>query len=397
MVQAAVIEVDIDLVHPNPSNPRTIKDANFKKLVKSLKEFPQMLWKRPPVVVTNGDSFMALGGNKRTEAAKAAGYKKIPIMIADDWDPEQRRRFIVLDNDQSGEWDFEMLKGQYDLAFLLDTTSIEIPSKFLLRGSSLDDEYEEPDIDNVVTTIVPGTLITMGPHRLICGDLLDEQVAQRLMDGKTARMIHTDPPYNVDYGSSKNPRHRIRSIANDKMGTGAWEVFCTKMYDVFKWSCSGDIYMWGASGPEGMRMRLWLVEAGCHWSATIIWNKDQLVLSPANYQRRYEPCFYGWFKKSSFNGERTEVEVWDLDRPKQSKSHPTMKPVDLCARAVNNSSKADDIVLDIFAGSGSTMVASHQLGRRCYAGEIEPRYCQVIVDRMKALDPKLQVKIHLPS
>jgi DNA modification methylase len=152
--------------------------------------------------------------------------------------------------------------------------------------------------------------------------------------------------------------------------------------------------MWGAPGPEGMRMRLWLIEMGCHWSATIIWKKDRLVLSPANYQRLYEPCFYGWFGKSSWDGGRKQVEVWELKRPSNSKLHPTMKPIEVCDQAIVNSSKQKDIVMDLFLGSGSTMVAAHQLNRKCYGMEIDPKYCQVIIDRMHKLDPKLPIKIN---
>lgn len=196
-------------------------------------------------------------------------------------------------------------------------------------------------------------------------------------------MIHTDPPYNVDYGVSKNPRHKIRTIENDKQSPEEWEEFCKALYSIFNIYNTGDIYMWGASCPEGMRMRLWLVDMGAHWSATIIWKKQQLVLSPAKYQRMYEPCFYGWFDKSSFGGDRKQVEVWDLDRPLNSKLHPTMKPVEVCERAILNSSQWDDIVLDLFLGSGSTLIACEKTNRICYGMEIDPKYVDVIIKRFE--------------
>ena len=148
----------------------------------------------------------------------------------------------------------------------------------------------------------------------------------------------------------------------------------------------GDLYVWGASGPDGMRQRLTLIDGGAHWSATIIWKKQQLVLSPAKYQRIYEPCFYGWPAdyRSSFAGDRKQVELWEFDRPRDSKLHPTMKPIPLCAHAISNSSKPGDIVLDLFGGSGSTLIAADQLGRACYMMELEPRYCDVIVKRFLA-------------
>jgi DNA modification methylase len=149
--------------------------------------------------------------------------------------------------------------------------------------------------------------------------------------------------------------------------------------------------MWGASGPEGMRMRLWLVEHGCNWSTTIIWKKQQLVLSPAKYQRLYEPCFYGWFGKSSFKADRKQVEVWEVDRPHDSKLHPTMKPIELCEVPIRNSSNTGDRVLDLFGGSGSTLIASEKLNRKCYMMELDTKYCDVIVKRFNDLFPDIEI------
>lgn len=143
----------------------------------------------------------------------------------------------------------------------------------------------------------------------------------------------------------------------------------------------GDIYVWGASGPAGMRQRLALVEAGFHWSATIIWKKQQFILSPSRYQRMYEPCFYGWLKRSSFRGDRKQTEIWEVNRPSASDQHPTMKPVELCALGLVNSSKPGQIVLNLFLGSGSTLIAAEISDRACYGMEIDPKYCDVIIQR----------------
>ena len=215
----------------------------------------------------------------------------------------------------------------------------------------------------------------------MCGDSTKKEDVERLMGGVLADMIHTDPPYNVDYGVSKNPRHKIRTIENDKQNPQEWEEFCRSVFENFKLFNKGDVYMWGASGPEGMKMRLWLTETGCHWSATIIWKKDRLVLTPANYQRMYEPCFYGWFGKSTYDGGRKEVEVWEMKRPSDSKLHPTMKPIEVCARAIMNSSRERDIVLDLFLGSGSTLIACEKTNRICYGMEIDPKYVDTIIAR----------------
>ena len=206
-------------------------------------------------------------------------------------------------------------------------------------------------------------------------------------------MIFTDPPYNVDYGVSKNPKHKIRTIENDKQSPKEWESFCKAIFENFKRFNTGDIYMWGASGPEGMRMRLWLTEMGCHWSATIIWKKQQLILTPANYQRMYEPCFYGWFDKSTYNKDRKQTEVWELDRPLNSKLHPTMKPVDLCLKGIKNSSKPNDVILDLFGGSGSTLIACEYSERICYMMELDPKYIDVIIQRWEKLTGQKAEKI----
>ena len=239
----------------------------------------------------------------------------------------------------------------------------------------------------------------LGEHRLICGDSTNRENVIKLMDGKKARMVFTDPPYNCNLGTSLAPckrsttRSRVTgasnaSIANDNLGAEEWRDFCSKIYANYREFCEGDIYQWGASGPEGMKSRVWLVDSGCHWSATIVWNKGSTILSPSNYLRQYEPCFYGWYEKSSFNNkmnsgnDRTGLsEIWECKKPTKSELHPTMKPVELCEIGILNSSKEDDIVLDLFGGSGSTLIACERIDRLCFMMELEPHYCDVIVKR----------------
>lgn len=301
----------------------------------------------------------------------------------------EKQRFIIADNIGFGEYDWDVLANEWNEEELLNW-GLEIPD-FAFKQEATEDDYEIPD--EIETEIVLGDLFEIGLHRLLCGDSTDSDQVSKLMGGVLSDMIFTDPPYNVDYGANKHhPSWHIRSIENDKQSPKEWESFCKAVFANFKQFNKGDIYMWGASGPEGMRMRLWLVEMGAHWSATIIWKKQQLILSPAKYQRMYEPCFYGWFGKSTFRADRKEVEVWEINRPRESKEHPTMKPIELCAKGINNSSKHRDIVLDLFGGSGSTMVACHQIERTCYMNEFDPKYCQVIIDRMRKLDPDIVIK-----
>ena len=293
---------------------------------------------------------------------------------------QQERMWRLADNQVNAMTGLDMKLAIPELKLLddemLDLTGFD--KDLIIEPDDKDDEV--PEVPEEPKSKL-GDLYELGNHRVLCGDSTKVEDVEKLMEGALSDMIHTDPPYNVDYGVSKNPRHKIRTIENDKQSPEQWEDFCKKLFEIFKKYNKGDVYMWGASGPEGMRMRLWLVESGCHWSTTIIWKKDRLVLTPANYQRMYEPCFYGWFGKSTWKGGRKEVEVWDLKRPSDSKLHPTMKPIELCSKAIINSSKERDIVLDLFLGSGSTLIAAEKTGRYCYGIELDPKYIDVIVQR----------------
>lgn len=270
MVQAAVIEVDINLVHPNPSNPRTIKDANFKKLVKSLKDFPEMLWKRPPVVVTDGDGYMALGGNKRTEAAKAAGYKTIPIMIADDWDYEQRKKFIVLDNDQAGDWDFDMLKGSYTMEFLLDMTSIQLPASLFRNNDGQEDVLPEEPAEPVTRS---GDVWLLGDHRIMCGDSTVPSDVATLMNSRTGMTLHADPPYGMGKQADGVENDNLYRAKLDEFQMKWWRAYRQHVLNnasVFIWGNAPDLwrlwYVGGLSESEYLEMR-----------NEIVWDKKNIA------------------------------------------------------------------------------------------------------------------------
>jgi DNA modification methylase len=381
-----IIQVGIDELKPDPANPRHISDQELEALTRSIREFGLV----DPIIARKEDKTV-IGGHQRLLAARRLGYKTVPVVLA-DLSLEQARLLNIALNKISGSFDQELLARMLD--DLSKTPDIDLTLSGFgedeLKGllKSLDarekrDRLETFDLDEAVKAAqnAPvaklGDVWLLGEHRLMCGDSTDRGAVQRLMGESKAGMIFTDPPYNVDYGSSKNPRHKIRSIENDHQSAADWESFCKAMFANFKLFNSGDIYMWGASGPDGMRMRLWLVEMGCHWSATIVWKKQQLVLSPANYQRIYEPCFYGWFGKSSFIGDRKQIEVWEIDRPQKSDLHPTMKPLPLIEKAILNSSQTGEKVLDLFLGSGSTLIACERTVRTCYGMEIDPLYVDV--------------------
>lgn len=362
----------IEELIPYEKNAKKHSKKQIQQVANSIKEFG---FNQPIVVDKNN---VVIVGHGRLEAAKLLGLSDVPVITV-DLSEEKAKAYRLADNKlNESEWDMDLaieeLKGLS--SDMIDLTGFD--KDLIIEPDDKDDEV--PEVPNVSKSKL-GDLYELGNHRVLCGDSTKVEDVEKLMGGKLSDMIHTDPPYNVDYGVSKNPRHKIRTIENDKQSPEEWEDFCKKLFNIFEKYNKGDVYMWGASGPEGMRMRLWLVESGCHWSTTIIWKKDRLVLTPANYQRMYEPCFYGWFGKSSYDGGRKEVEVWDLKRPSDSKLHPTMKPIELCSKAIVNSSKERDIILDLFLGSGSTLIAAEKTNRVCYGIELDPKYIDVIVQR----------------
>ena len=389
--------INIDSLQSDGKNPNKMNKKQHDALQKSIEKYGFII-----PIITNSDLVIA-DGEQRWTVAKKMGLKEVPVISLPLKEVDRRIIRQVLnklrgEHDQS--LDLEEYKlifaegGQDDLKFLLAMQDKEF--QFVtdyIRGLGTPAEADSVP-ESAPQRAKRGDLWALGRHRLYCGDSTDKSSVEAVMGQDLARMVFTDPPYNVDYGASKNPRHKIRSIENDSMDRSHWIEFCTAFINNLQLACpEGDLYVWGASGPEGMKQRLLLTELGAHWSATIIWNKDQLVLSPANYQRIYEPCFYGWFKKSSFNGVRTETEVWNMARPKDSKLHPTMKPIELCERAIKNSSVENDIVLDLFLGSGSTLIAAERTNRRCYGLELTPEYCDVILKRWEDLTGQEAKKI----
>ncbi|HBG25942.1 MAG: hypothetical protein A2Y10_19340 [Planctomycetes bacterium GWF2_41_51] len=384
---------NISDIRPYENNPRDNSGA-VDAVAASLKEFG---FRQPIVVDKDG---VIIVGHARYKAAQKLGLEKIPVHVAQDLTEAQIKAYRIADNQTAtiAEWNYELLpielKDLESMDFNLELLGFDSDQLANILDPGIQDGLTDPDDvpeppEEPITK--PGDIWILGEHRLLCGDSTNRDDVVCLMNGDKAGLIFTDPPYNVNYGISKNPRHKIRSIENDSMSTDEWSIFCHKMYEIFQEFNTGDIYMWGASGPEGMRMRLWLVEMGCHWSATIIWKKQQLVLSPAKYQRMYEPCFYGWFGKSTFGDDRTQTEVWEINRPLNSKLHPTMKPVELCIKGITNSSVPRTIVFDGFLGSGSTLIACEQTGRICYGVEIDPAYCDVIKDRWEKFTGKKAV------
>jgi site-specific DNA-methyltransferase (adenine-specific) len=380
-----ITKIKISEVKVNPNNPRLIKDDKFKKLVQSVKDFPEMLNIRP--IVVNAD-MVVLGGNMRLKACKEAGLTEIPIIVADKLTEDQQREFLIKDNVSGGEWDWDILANEWEVE-QLEEWGLDIPVNFEVELEAEEDDFAVPE-GGIETDIVLGDLFEIGEHRLLCGDSTDSDLVAKLMNGELADICHTDPPYNIDYEGGSKKREKI---ANDKL-----EDFPKFLYDVYVTISTalkkgGAIYVWHASSETHNFIQQFL-NAGFLFKSYIVWNKNNSTFGRSDYHWKHEPCIYGWLDGAShkWHGDRKQTTVWDIDRPSRSEEHPTMKPIPLCSKPLENSSKQGDIVLDVFLGSGSTMVASHQLKRKCYGMELDPKYCQVIIDRMKKLDSTLIIK-----
>jgi site-specific DNA-methyltransferase (adenine-specific) len=376
--------VPIGTIKNNPNNPRVIKDDKFKKLVQSIKDLPEMAEVRPVVVNTD---MVVLGGNMRLKAMREAGWKDVPIQVV-DWDEDKQRQFIIKDNVSGGEWDWEMLANEWDTEELQEW-GLDLPDFDNTKElEAEEDDYEMPD--QVQTDIVLGDLFEIGPHRLLCGDSTQTDTWGKVMNGCLADMVMTDPPYNVDYQGGTGMK-----IMNDKMDGDSFYQFLYDFYTALGayTKAGGGWYVWHADS-EGANFRLAMKNAGIMVKQCLIWVKNALVMGRQDYQWKHEPCLYGWKEGASHGwySDRKQTTILEFDRPSRSAEHPTMKPIPLFAYQIGNSSKQGDIVADAFGGSGTTMVACHQMNRKAYLVEFDPKYCQVIVDRMLKLDPTLEVK-----
>lgn len=359
----------ISEIKPNPANPRIIKDDKFKKLVQSIKDLPEMMEIRP--IVVNSD-MIVLGGNMRLKAAKEAGYKEVPVIIS-DMPQDKEREFIIKDNVGFGEWDWELLANEWDSEQLgewgLDVPTIEI------QAEAEDDNFETPD--EIQTDIVIGDLFEIGEHRLLCGDSTDSDQVARLMNGQKADMLFTDPPYNVGFNGRSG---KFDVIENDDLKTEDFDKFIEEFAQTVHAIKIPIKYIWCNWKFYGT------LQKHFELNACIVWAKNVFGLG-RGYRHQHEFCF---FEGKLDEGINNESDLWEVKKDGKY-MHPTQKPIELSARALSNHKKAKNI-LDLFGGSGSTLVGVHQLKRKGFIMELDPKYCQVIIDRMRKLDPSLKIK-----
>lgn len=378
----------------NPENPRRISPEQLDKLVKSIESLPKMMELRP--IVYDPDTMHILGGNQRLAALRKMGKTEIPdtwVKSADEMTEKEKREFILRDNVQSGEWDFGVLDENF-ADFDLDDIGIELPDSFGIDEPEVtEDDYEQPE--QIQTDIKLGDLFSLRKdgkeiHRLLCGDATKKEDVERLMGGATPEIMVTDPPYGVKY----DPSWRINSPLPNKQGTATGMVDNDDSADWGEaWKLSpadvAYIYHGDISSPI---VAASLTDSGYDLINLIVWNKNSLVPGRGNYHHKHEPVWYCVKKGKNhrWGGSRKEATVWDIDKNhKNETNHATQKPVECMARPIRNHECT--AVYDPFIGSGTTMVAAHHLEKVCCGMEINPTYCQITLDRMRKLDPDIEV------
>ena len=414
---ADILEIPIERVKPNPNNPRIIRDEKFLQLKKSLKEFPQMMVKRP-LVLNSKQDMTVLGGNMRLKAITELGYKSIPeewLTYADDWTEEQKKQFIIKDNVSYGEWNLDMLLNEWNVDELLDW-GVDIDKK---EPEIKEDDFNAAEYVSQIKEPISkrGDIYEFKEvgkdckHRLICGDSTSEFDVTLLMQKEKARLIFTDPPYNVDYKSpaglsydSKKFGGSGKIINDNKSDEDCLQFYVSILKNLYNFSSDDSaIYWWFASKNVVINRTAW-ENTGWQFSQQIIWLKNSLTFSMGqDYHRIYEPCLFGWkkgkkhYKNKKLNNLRdcfhldvadfkTIIDVWYEKRDTTNQYvHPTQKPLRLAERALKKSSKPGDNVVDFFGGSGSTMLSCHQMERNSFLCEIDPKFCDAIVRRFAKL------------
>jgi len=365
---------------PYKNNPRTHSPEQIKQLQKSLKQFGFV----NPVLIDKHD--MIIAGHGRVQAAVAEGINEIPCVLIDSLTEKQIRAYIIADNRlaELAGWDMEILEFELteldSLGFDMETIGFDLETEFPDSTDVQEDDYDIELPKEPKTR--PGQMYELGKHRLICGDATDKKTVTELFkDGEWADLLITDPPYNVDYTGCTKEHLQMQ---NDKMDSDDFRTF---LKDSFSAADSvmrkgAVFYIWHADS-EGYNIRGACHDIGWQIRQCLIWNKNSFVVGRQDYQWKHEPCLYGWKSGAAhmWHSDRKQSTILDFNRPTRNEEHPTMKPILLFNYLILNSTKKKDIVMDMFGGSGTTVIACEQNDRAARVMEIDPRYCDVIVDR----------------
>lgn len=382
MIIRKVPVTDINPAEYNPRKDLKPGDPAYEKLKRSMTEFGYV-----EPIIWNEETGNIVGGHQRYKVLVAEGHTEVECVIV-KMSPDREKALNVALNKVTGDWEFEALADlikdleaqDFDVTLTgFDAAEIEDLFSQVHDKDATDDDYDVNKALEEAAFVKPGDVWLLGRHRLLCGDATKPEDVEKLMDGKKANLVLTDPPYNVDFESASGLK-----IQNDKQDN---DTFYSFLLAAFKnmaehTAPGGSIYVFHAD-TEGLNFRKAFIEAGFHLSGVCIWKKNALVLGRSPYNWIHEPILFGWLrggKHKWFTG-RSETTVWNYDKPKKNGEHPTMKPVPLLCYPIKNSSQVNGIVMDLFGGSGSTLIACEQIDRIAYTLELDPKYATVIVKR----------------
>jgi len=373
---------------PYSRNARTHSPEQVAQIAASIAEFG---FTNPILAGSDG---VIVAGHGRLAAAHKLGLATVPVVVLDHLTPTQRRALIIADNRiaENAGWDDALLRiemaDMQDADFDLSLTGFDADALAELmagdepQGDGHTDDDAVPDVAETPVSR-PGDVWMMGGHRLLCGDSTVAESYDRVLDGEPVDMVFTDPPYNVNYANSAKDKMRgkDRAILNDNLGDGFYDFLLAALTPTLA-HCRGGIYV-AMSSSELDVLQAAFRAAGGKWSTFIIWAKNTFTLGRADYQRQYEPILYGWPEGAQRHwcGDRDQGDVWNIKKPQKNDLHPTMKPVELVERAIRNSSRPGNVVLDPFGGSGTTLIAAEKSGRLARLIELDPKYADVIVRR----------------
>lgn len=380
-----IVTVNTSELKEYQNNPRN-NDEAVGAVAESIKQFGFKV----PIVIDNKNVIVC--GHTRLKAAERLGIDSVPCIVADDLNDEQIKAFRLADNKtgELAEWDFEALEKE-----LAELTAFDVDMSAFGFDESIFDEMSEPqeviedDVPEVDEENEPitkqGDIWELGKHRLICGDSTNSATVERLMEKESADLLLTDPPYNVAYEGGTSEK---LTIQNDNMTDTAFYEFLKDSFTAADNAMKEGavFYIWHADS-EGLNFRSACKYAGWKVRQCLVWNKNALVLGRQDYQWKHEPCLYGWKDGAAHKwyNDRSQTTVLEFNKPLRNGEHPTMKPVELITYQIKNSTKENDLVLDLFGGSGTTLIASEQTGRRCRMAELDPKYCDVIIKRWENL------------
>lgn len=383
-------KVKIESLKPAEYNPRKDlkpEDEEYQKIKKSITEFGYVA----PVIVNS--NMTVIGGHQRLKVLKELGYTEVECVVV-DLDQEKEKALNIALNKISGDWDNDKLEEllaelkQTDIDMDITGFSFDEVDEILkdITGSKEDDFDLDQALDEIEEPISKrGDVWILGKNRLMCGDSTQKEDVMHLMNSQEADMLLTDPPYNVDYEGKTSEALKIE---NDNMSETEFYNFLLdsfkNMFDSIKYG--GSAYVFHAD-TEGLNFRNAFKSCGFKLAQCLVWVKNTFVMGRQDYQWRHEPILYGWKPGAGhyFVDNRKQSTVLEFDKPSRNAEHPTMKPVDLLVYLIKNSSKENDLILDLFGGSGSTLIAAEQTQRRCYTMELDPKYCDVIIKRWENL------------